>query len=177
MGLLDDAIREHLELKRLRGADPSEVAREERAALGPPAVDEDVEEYDSDEPDLAEPDGESEGYDEEERSGGGAGRADGEADLSAGGGLPRSSEETMEVDMRTIIDAHLGHDDDDLELNGEAMAANAAACSIASNSASGGPGVDPGSVDWEVRQRRRWLVPRPVRVHGLAGPSVEGSLP
>lgn len=35
MGMLDDAIREHLELKRLRGADPGEVAREERDALGP----------------------------------------------------------------------------------------------------------------------------------------------
>jgi hypothetical protein len=35
MGLLDDAIREHLELKRLRGADPGDVAREEQAALGP----------------------------------------------------------------------------------------------------------------------------------------------
>lgn len=34
MGLLDDAIREHLELKRLKGADPNEVAREERDALG-----------------------------------------------------------------------------------------------------------------------------------------------
>jgi hypothetical protein len=33
MGLLDDAIREHLELKRLRGADPGEVAREERETL------------------------------------------------------------------------------------------------------------------------------------------------
>jgi hypothetical protein len=35
VGLLDDAIREHLELKRLRGADPGEVAREEKDALGP----------------------------------------------------------------------------------------------------------------------------------------------
>jgi hypothetical protein len=34
MGLLDDAIREHLELKRLRGTDPGEVARKEREALG-----------------------------------------------------------------------------------------------------------------------------------------------
>ena len=34
MGLLDDAIREHLELKRLRGADPGAVAREEKDALG-----------------------------------------------------------------------------------------------------------------------------------------------
>ena len=35
MGLLDDAIRDHLELKRLRGADPGEVAREQREALEP----------------------------------------------------------------------------------------------------------------------------------------------
>jgi hypothetical protein len=34
MGLLDDAIREHLELKRSRGADPGEVERQEREALG-----------------------------------------------------------------------------------------------------------------------------------------------
>lgn len=34
MGLLDDAIREHLELKRLRGADPALVSREEHEALG-----------------------------------------------------------------------------------------------------------------------------------------------
>jgi len=35
MGLLDDAIREHLDLKRRRGADPAEVERLEREALGP----------------------------------------------------------------------------------------------------------------------------------------------
>jgi hypothetical protein len=35
MGLLDDAIREHLDLKRRRGADPGEVARMEQEALGP----------------------------------------------------------------------------------------------------------------------------------------------
>ena len=37
MGLLDEAIREHLELKRRRGADPAEIARAEKDALGPPA--------------------------------------------------------------------------------------------------------------------------------------------
>jgi len=50
MGLLDDAIREHLELKRQHGADPEEVARQEQEALGPgqrnefaqPAADADV---------------------------------------------------------------------------------------------------------------------------------------
>ncbi len=34
MGLLDDAIRDHLELRRLRGADPGDVARAEQDALG-----------------------------------------------------------------------------------------------------------------------------------------------
>lgn len=35
MGLLDEAIREHLELKRRRGTDPRVLAREEREALAP----------------------------------------------------------------------------------------------------------------------------------------------
>lgn len=35
MGILDDAIREHLELKRQHGGDPSEIDRIEREALGP----------------------------------------------------------------------------------------------------------------------------------------------
>lgn len=35
MGLLDEAIREHLDLKRRRGADPAEIERAEREALGP----------------------------------------------------------------------------------------------------------------------------------------------
>jgi hypothetical protein len=35
MGLLDDAIREHLDLQRRRGADPADVERAEREALGP----------------------------------------------------------------------------------------------------------------------------------------------
>lgn len=36
MSLLEDAIRDHLELLRRRGADPAEVARAEREVLGPP---------------------------------------------------------------------------------------------------------------------------------------------
>ena len=35
MGLLDDAIKEHLELKRRRGADAGEISRLESEALGP----------------------------------------------------------------------------------------------------------------------------------------------
>ena len=49
MGLLDDAIREHLELKRKHGADPEDVARQEREALGPGQRNE-----------FAQPDGETE---------------------------------------------------------------------------------------------------------------------
>jgi hypothetical protein len=35
MGLLDDAIREHLDLRRRRGGDPVEIERAEQEALGP----------------------------------------------------------------------------------------------------------------------------------------------
>jgi hypothetical protein len=41
MGLLDDAIREHLELKRRSGADPAAVERDELEALAPVYPDED----------------------------------------------------------------------------------------------------------------------------------------
>jgi len=40
MGLLEDAIREHLELKRRRGADPEEIRRLEAEAFGPVRRDE-----------------------------------------------------------------------------------------------------------------------------------------
>ncbi|MEN0014633.1 MAG: hypothetical protein AAGC46_14790, partial [Solirubrobacteraceae bacterium] len=54
MGILDDAIREHLELKRRHGADSNEVSRQEREILGtgsepiagetpPPSYDEPIE--------------------------------------------------------------------------------------------------------------------------------------
>jgi hypothetical protein len=42
MGLLDDAIREHLELKRRSGADPAVVERAEHEALAPVYDDEDM---------------------------------------------------------------------------------------------------------------------------------------
>ncbi len=42
MGLLDDAIREHLELKRRSGADPGEIAHEEHEALAPVFPDEET---------------------------------------------------------------------------------------------------------------------------------------
>jgi hypothetical protein len=76
MGLLDDAIRDHLELKRRHGADPGEVSKLEHEAFGPiqredalevadapaPAADED--EYAAAEHALAQE--EEEAYDEAE---------------------------------------------------------------------------------------------------------------
>ena len=63
MGLLDDAIREHLELKRRSGADAGEVQRLEKEALGParreaqPPEDEGAEPAEGDdEPAAGEPD-------------------------------------------------------------------------------------------------------------------------
>ena len=53
MGLLDDAIREHLDLKRRRGADPAEIERAEREALGP--VRRAPEPQEAEEPELAQP--------------------------------------------------------------------------------------------------------------------------
>ncbi len=58
MGLLDDAIREHLDLKRRRGANPTEIERAEREALGPVRRGPEVTEEDAPSAELAsEPDG------------------------------------------------------------------------------------------------------------------------
>lgn len=98
MGLLDDAIREHLELKRRRGADPSAIAREEHEALAPVFPDES--EADDGEPAYEESDAvelapvtaPAEGHVEaDERL----------ADLSAVG------QETAELDMRAVMDEDL----------------------------------------------------------------------
>lgn len=53
MGLLDEAIRDHLELKRRRGADPSIVAREEHEALSPPPVGPEMPRYEAGEGETA----------------------------------------------------------------------------------------------------------------------------
>jgi hypothetical protein len=89
MGLLDDAIREHLELKRRRGADPDEVAREEREVLVSPESEA--------EPTQAPPDlADAAGVDEQPPA----------AALSSihEGDLVHTSEETVELDMRTILE-------------------------------------------------------------------------
>ena len=72
MGLLDDAIREHLELKRRRGADAEEVSRQEAEALGAPQqraafadaepAEPAPEPFEAAEPEPAEPDEPPEGW-------------------------------------------------------------------------------------------------------------------
>jgi hypothetical protein len=91
MGLLDDAIRDHLELKRRRGADPAEVAREQREAL-----DIDPEPVAEFEPggianDVVQPEA-----------------VVGDANAEQAAGAESVAGETAELDMRTV----LGEEDD-----------------------------------------------------------------
>jgi hypothetical protein len=97
MGLLDDAIREHLDLKRRRGADPGLVAHEEREALRP---------ADADEPPVVEVAGDgvgfatdpSEGHHRRARI---TGRQ--AAPVSARAESSSVDQETVEFDMRAVL--------------------------------------------------------------------------
>jgi hypothetical protein len=91
MGLLDEAIREHLELRRKHGADPSDVAREEHDALGPVERGEGA-----GQPALA--------HDEASPVG-----PDGDSPAQAPGEhapeVMEAGQETVEIDMRQIFEA------------------------------------------------------------------------
>jgi hypothetical protein len=101
MGLLDEAIREHLELKRRRGGDPSAIAREEREALDPGLADEPTDEaaYAAE---AAAADGESSSPVAAAPTPAAAWHQDKQedpvADLSAGG------QETAELDMQAVME-------------------------------------------------------------------------
>jgi hypothetical protein len=98
MGLLDDAIREHIELKRLRGADPSEVARQERDALGPV-----VRERDAEVPGAEEDDADRQEIAVEDH----ALAKDDSANTpepARGPDFANVGQETAELDMRTVLD-------------------------------------------------------------------------
>jgi hypothetical protein len=130
MGLLDDAIREHLELKRRRGADPGEVAQQERAALDPQFGEVAPAEVTDPEAPVVDP-----GLAEWEAHGAGAGEAAGWGDV------PRpAGPETAELDMEAVLesDVHEGHQGDPLAH--EALHA-------------AGPGTPAGGgdpLDWEM---------------------------
>ena len=146
MGLLDDAIRDHLELKRLRGADPGEVAREQREALDPvPGADAAGEEDWAPTPDDLAPATNGEtlpvaatpaaapAHSEDPE----APPAAGSVDSAAGG------QETVELDMQTLMD------EDDGEIAGQASGEQ----TVVEGSAREDPsGEDVGAeqLEWEV---------------------------
>jgi len=108
MGLLDDAIREHLELKRRRGADPGEIALEERAALDPVYRSQDAAAEGpggADEPTDTHPVAEVE--DDEVIELGLREDAAGEA---PGPDAPVAAQETVEIDMEAVLAAEDEHD-------------------------------------------------------------------
>jgi hypothetical protein len=110
MGLLDDAIREHLELKRLRGADPGEVARAQREALDPVLRDDDGTEMVSD-PAVAKADADVavdgtapvRATPPEEWS-----DPVGHAQSAHGPDFSNVGQETVELDMRAVLDEDHG---------------------------------------------------------------------
>ncbi len=110
MGLLDDAIREHMDLKRRRGADPGEVARIERDALGPV-----VRSHDDAAEETAFEDGEVALEDDEH-----GGHAVEEDHPARGPDFAHVGQETAELDMRTVLDAQPQDGSDSLEVSPEA---------------------------------------------------------
>jgi hypothetical protein len=107
MGLLDDAIREHLELKRLRGADPGEVAREQREALDPVPRDTRAEQDDHGEDDVRSAAlGDDVAGDDSENevvSAAGEGDEHGAPPPEPGATFSHVGQETAELDMRTVL--------------------------------------------------------------------------
>jgi hypothetical protein len=147
MGLLDDAIREHLELKRLRGADPGHVAREERDALGPVQDGEDTE---SDEH-LAAPEA-------------GAGTSGGDSPQALGAkqdpSFPHVGQETAELDMRTVL--------------GEESAQQASGTQTPSPGSDQAAGTAGDSLEWEMPREQPAGDSQPSAGPDLA-PPVDGS--
>jgi hypothetical protein len=93
MGLLDDAIREHLELKRRSGADPGEIAHKEHEALAPVFPDEEALEADDQQESLvAEPRVEP--------------AEDGREHPAEVSDFTHVGQETAELDMSTVIEGH-----------------------------------------------------------------------
>ena len=131
MGLLDDAIREHLELKRLRGADPGLVSREESEVFGPV---QDMEPA-HDDGEIAVPEN--------------AATEDAppaEHDPAQPEGFSNVGQETAELDMRSVLD---DKSDRDAAPVGSAPAGPAAA-RPASSDASREDGATDDSLEWEM---------------------------
>ncbi len=90
MGLLDDAIREHLELKRRTGADPGEVERLEHEAFG---ADEPVShEHPEEPPEAPSPAADEVGHDESSTQPVEPSEGETEAEPASGPGSPEDEE-------------------------------------------------------------------------------------
>jgi hypothetical protein len=154
MGLLDEAIREHLELKRRRGADPSAVAHEEREALAPvPPEDLGVEGADEDgahdEPAVVGP-AAAGAVPGEEHGEGGHGLAD----------LEHAGQETAELDMRAVM-AEDSDAVDDAALDEPFADGHTARPYAASAHAGDAPTDDP--LEWQLPgDRERESVPEDI---------------
>jgi hypothetical protein len=135
MGLLDDAIREHLELKRRRGADPGMVAREEHDALTPVFPDEE----DDRDGDLADG-GPSEASAEE--AAGGASVEEQQAGDAELADLSTVGQETAELDMQAVMD-------EDVDVSGDASAGAPSEGLSGADGYAQAPPEDP-PLEWEV---------------------------
>jgi hypothetical protein len=169
MGLLDDAIREHLELKRSRGADPEEVAREQREALDPlsdggPSSELDLgtEERRPEQrvaSDAGFLPGEETGQPRAASDHAGIEPASSEAlssdppQVIAGPGAGDALEETVELDMKTVLDGEpvLGHEHagraDDVSPEADAKLEADAASELESGQAAEAHGAAPGGAE------------------------------
>ena len=124
MGILDDAIRQHLELKRQHGAPEEELQRQEEEALGParrdvaPAEpsgeDGEVELEAADEAAPDAPEEETELYEHDERAGGGARHGAGGAGERGGRrvDVPSSQTRSREPDEEPEADEPEANDED-----------------------------------------------------------------
>jgi hypothetical protein len=147
MGLLDDAIREHLELKRLRGADPGEVAREQQEALEPIGGGSATADHLDEAASAEATGGKAGGAGGTDNGGAGAthaGADDAAAGIAdAGRAAEQSSlvEETAELDMRSVL--------------GERADAPATdAIDAGERDGAGEDGHDDDALDWEVPAQR-----------------------
>jgi hypothetical protein len=141
MGLLDDAIHEHLKLRRLHGADPSEVIREEQEAFGSALR-----------VGGAEPAGHVADF--EELPTVRAGHAVDEIELHANPDLSRLSQETVELDMRAVLEAESIEDNGRAELDTLPPAIGAAPSRARMEPSASGEGSTGDSPEWEMPRER-----------------------
>jgi hypothetical protein len=140
MGSLEDAIREHLELKRLRGADPAEVAREQHEALDPPTGEDPAAAADALESDGTLPTGQAPAEPAVESD------HPAPAPSSSPSGEPSAEgQETAELDMRAVLQGGAAPAGDTVAPVGPIVAGPARASSAAA------PEED--SLEWEMPER------------------------